>query len=40
MKRGDFGNERYETKAFQEKVAQNYDKLMEGSWKVLFGVTI
>ncbi|KJE93668.1 deoxythymidylate kinase [Capsaspora owczarzaki ATCC 30864] len=35
MKRGDFGNERYETRAFQEKVAAQYKKLQTPSWMMM-----
>ncbi|XP_063771911.1 thymidylate kinase [Pseudophryne corroboree] len=37
-KRGDFGNERYETNAFQQKVQKRYAELMEDkslNWKVI-----
>jgi dTMP kinase len=35
MRRGDFGNERYEKKAFQENVAKVFDQLKsESNWKV------
>ncbi|XP_041353676.1 thymidylate kinase-like isoform X2 [Gigantopelta aegis] len=36
-KRGDFGDERYETVAFQKLVAQNFEKLskMDDSWEVI-----
>ncbi|KAM9316112.1 thymidylate kinase [Gastrophryne carolinensis] len=37
-KRGDFGNERYETSAFQQKVQKRYAELMEDkslNWKVI-----
>ncbi|XP_075717504.1 thymidylate kinase isoform X2 [Rhinoderma darwinii] len=37
-KRGDFGNERYETSAFQKGVQKRYDELMEDkslNWKVI-----
>ncbi|KAI0217690.1 Thymidylate kinase, partial [Lamellibrachia satsuma] len=33
-KRDGFGEERYEQKEFQDKVAQNYNKLKDESWKV------
>jgi dTMP kinase len=37
MKRGEFGNERYEKKAFQEKVLEMYNKLKDDSnWKVCY----
>ena len=34
-KRADYGEERYEQRAFQDKVAQNYDDLVDSSWKVM-----
>ena len=34
--RNGFGEEKYETKSFQEKVRNNYEKLREKDWKVLF----
>ena len=32
--RNGFGDERYETKIFQERVRQNYEKLKEDNWEV------
>ncbi|ORX64686.1 deoxythymidylate kinase-like protein [Anaeromyces robustus] len=34
-KRGEYGLERYEKKAFQQKVRDNYHELIEDNWKVL-----
>ena len=34
-KRGGFGNERYETTAFQAKVRENYNKLIEDNWSIV-----
>ena len=34
--RADFGEERYEQREFQDKVARNYSHLMDESWKVGF----
>lgn len=34
-KRGGFGNERYETQAFQDKVRANYKQLIEDNWKII-----
>jgi len=35
MKRGEFGEERYEKKEFQEKVADKFEKLAENNWKII-----
>ena len=35
-KRDDFGDERYESTAFQVKVKNNFDLLREESWRVSF----
>ncbi|ORX52600.1 hypothetical protein BCR36DRAFT_324539 [Piromyces finnis] len=34
-KRGEYGKERYEKKAFQQKVRDNYHQLIEDNWKVI-----
>ena len=34
-KRGGFGNERYETQAFQAKVRANYNNLIEDNWQIV-----
>eukprot|EP00833_Pecoramyces_ruminatium_P015648 jgi/Orpsp1_1/1189680/evm.model.d7180000073708.1 len=34
-KRGEYGKERYEKKAFQQKVRDNYHGLIEDNWKVI-----
>ena len=39
-KRDGFGEERYEQKEFQDKVAQNYNKLKDESWKVGFNPSL
>jgi len=36
MKRGDFGEERYEKKEFQIKVREKFMLLCDSSWKVFF----
>jgi len=33
-KRGDYGKERYEKRAFQQKVRDNYHSIIEDNWKV------
>lgn len=33
-KRGEYGKERYEKRAFQQKVRDNYHGLIEDNWKV------
>jgi dTMP kinase len=34
-KRGDYGKERYEKRAFQQKVRDNYHSIIEDNWKVI-----
>ena len=35
-KRGEFGQERYEKKQFQERVLKNYEQLRDSSWMVSY----